>query len=94
MPYNLIPFPISIIFVFVFGLAIVAILLKLRKRGKIFSILFYLSLIIGIIVLVLLSYSVVSSLIHAPYGSSNPRPTIVLQPSILKLYIKSFLRLF
>ena len=87
MPYNLIPFPISIIFVFVFGVAVIAILWKLRERGKIFSILFYLSLIAAIMVLILFSYSVLSSIFHTYYGSSNSRPTLVPQPSILLMLI-------
>lgn len=48
MAYELIPFPISVFFVAAFVLAWVAVLYKLRKRGKIYSVLFWASLVAGI----------------------------------------------
>ena len=51
MAYELIPFPISALFVAAFVLAWIAVLYKLRKRGKIFSALFWASLIFGILLL-------------------------------------------
>ncbi len=89
MPYSLIPFPISIIVVFAFGAAILAILWNMRKRGKLFLFLFYLSLIIAIIMFALFSYSLVSSILNGPRHSSYPRPTIVPQPSVPQILLES-----
>ena len=77
MAFELIPFPISIIFVLVFGVAaIAAVLWKLRKRGKIYLILSNISLILGIIVFALLFYSIIATIQQGP-PSLNPRPTII-----------------
>jgi hypothetical protein len=51
MAYELVPFPISVLFVAAFVLAWIVVLYKLRKRGKIYSALFWASLIFGIILL-------------------------------------------
>ena len=48
MAYQLIPFPLSILFASVTALACMAVLWKLRKTGKIYSILFRASAIAGI----------------------------------------------
>ena len=53
MAFELIPFPISMLFVAAFGLAWIAVLYKLRERGKIYSILFWVSLMVGVLVFVL-----------------------------------------
>jgi hypothetical protein len=63
MTLELIPFPISILFVVVFGLACMAVLWKLRERGKIYSILFKASLIIGILLLVALLFSIITGML-------------------------------
>jgi hypothetical protein len=63
MAVELIPFPISIIFVFVFGLVCIAVLWKLRQRGKVYSILFKASLIIGILLFAALLYSIITSML-------------------------------
>jgi hypothetical protein len=48
MAFELIPFPISIIFVIVFALVFIAVLWKLRKKGKFYTVLFRLSVIIEV----------------------------------------------
>jgi hypothetical protein len=63
MAFELIPFPISIIFVLVFGVACIAVLWKLRKTGKIYSILFKVSAIAGIILLVIFLYEIIANLL-------------------------------
>jgi hypothetical protein len=52
MAFQLIPFPISIIFALVFGIAWFAILWKLRKTGKVYSVLFKLSIVAVLILIV------------------------------------------
>ena len=54
MAFQLIPFPISIIFAAVFGFAWFAVLWKLRKTEKVYSVLFKLSVIAGVILIVAL----------------------------------------
>jgi hypothetical protein len=80
MAFELIPFPISIIFVLVFGVAAIAVLRKLRKRGKFYLILFYTSLIIGVAVFALLSYSIALSMLQGPQSSNQP--ILIPQPSM------------
>lgn len=58
MAFQLIPFPISIIFALVFIIGWLAVLWKLRKTGKIYSILFKLSIIAGIILIVAFIYGI------------------------------------
>lgn len=62
MAFQLIPYPISIIFVLVFGVAWMAVLWKLRRKGKIYSILFKISLIAGVILIVALFYGIIVNL--------------------------------
>jgi hypothetical protein len=52
MAFQLIPFPISIIFAIVFGIAWFAVLWKLRKTMKVYSILFKLSVVAVVILIV------------------------------------------
>jgi len=63
MQFQLIPFPISIIFVLTFGFACMAVLWKLRKAGKIYSILFKLSVIAGVILLVVFLYGTIVNML-------------------------------
>ena len=58
MAFQLIPFPISFIFALVFIIAWLAVLWKLRKTGKIYSILFKLSIVAGIILIVAFIYGI------------------------------------
>ena len=57
MALELIPYPISIIFLVVLFFAWLVILWKMRRRAKIYSVLFYASLIIGILLLIVLLLS-------------------------------------
>jgi hypothetical protein len=77
MAFELIPFPISIIFVLVFGLAVIAVLWKLRRRGKFFLILSNLSVILGVIVFALLFYSITVSILEGPHSP----PTLIPHPA-------------
>jgi hypothetical protein len=52
MAFQLIPFPISIIFAIVFGIAWFAVLWKLYKTAKVYSVLFKLSVVAGVILVV------------------------------------------
>ena len=61
MAFELIPFPISIIFVLVFVIAWLAVLWKLRKTGKIYSILFKLSVIAGAILIGAFTYGIITN---------------------------------
>jgi hypothetical protein len=63
MAFELIPFPISIIFVLVFVFAWLAVLWKLRKTGKIYSILFKLSVIAGAILIVAFTYGIIANML-------------------------------
>jgi hypothetical protein len=63
MAFQLIPFPISIIFVLAFGFAFMAVLWKLRKTGKIYSILFNVSAIAGIILLAVFLYEIMANML-------------------------------
>ena len=59
MALNLIPFPISIIFVLVFCVVFIVMLWKLRRRGRVYSILFKASLVAGILLFIALIVSIV-----------------------------------
>jgi hypothetical protein len=61
--FELIPFPISILFVLVVGLAFIAVLWKLRKTGRIYSVLFRVSVIAGIILLALFLYEIIKNML-------------------------------
>jgi len=63
MAFELIPFPISILFIVVFGLVCIVVLWKLREKGEIYSILFKASLIIGILLFVALLYSIIAGML-------------------------------
>ncbi len=63
MAYNLIPFPIAIIFAVVFALVWVVLLWKLRKREKVYSFLFKATLIIGILLLAAFLYSIITGML-------------------------------
>ena len=63
MAFELVPFPISILFVVVFGLAWIVVLYKLRRRGRIHSVLFKANLIIGILALLLFLLSIVAGML-------------------------------
>ena len=76
MAFELIPFPISIIFVLVFGVAAIAVLWKLRKRGKIYALLSNISLILGIIIFALLFYSIIARIQQGPSSSNLPTKII------------------
>ena len=62
MTFQLILYPISIIFALVFGVAWMAVLWKLRRKGKIYPILFKISIIAGVILIVALLYGIVVNL--------------------------------
>jgi hypothetical protein len=72
MPYNLIPFPISILFIVIFGLAWIMITWKLRKKGRFYSLFFKLSLFIIVLFFVLIFYSIIANLV---------KPSIQLTPT-------------
>ncbi len=59
MAFELIPFPISIIFVLVFALVFMAVLWKLRKRGKAYNILFKIAAIVGVLLLIAFLFSII-----------------------------------
>ena len=61
--FELIPFPISILFVLVVGLDFIAVLWKLRKTGRIYSVLFRVSVIAGIILLALFLYEIITNML-------------------------------
>ena len=61
MAFELIPFPISIIFLLVFVIAWLVVLWKLRKTGKIYSIVFKLSVIAGAILIVAFIYGIIAN---------------------------------
>ncbi len=61
MPFQLIPYPISVIFALVFVVAIIAVLWRLRKNGKIYSFLFNASLVGGFLLLVVILYTIITN---------------------------------
>ena len=63
MTYELIPFPISIILVVVFVVAWIVILWKLRKSGKVYSLMFKASLIAGIVLLAAFLFSILANIL-------------------------------
>ena len=63
MAYELIPFPLSLLFVLVAGVAYMVVLCKLRKTGKIYSILFKISAIVGTILLIVFFYVIMESML-------------------------------
>ncbi len=63
MAYELIPFPISIIFILIFAVVWIIALYKLRKNGKIYSILFKISLILGAVFAASILYMLISGML-------------------------------
>ena len=63
MAFELIPFPISIIFGLVFAVPWMVVLWKLRRNGKIYSILFKMSLIAGLVLFAAILYTIVTNLL-------------------------------
>jgi len=63
MAFELIPFPISILFVLVFAVVWMIVLFKMRRSGKIYSFLFKISLIFGVVLSVLLIYSIITRML-------------------------------
>jgi hypothetical protein len=63
MPYQLIPFPIAILFAIVFVAACLAVLWKLRKEGRIYSFLFKASLVAIILFLIGIIYTILADLL-------------------------------
>ncbi len=59
MPYEIIPFPISILFAFIFVIAVVVLLWKLRRTSKIYRFLFYGFIIISVFLLIGITLTVV-----------------------------------
>ena len=56
MAYELIPFPISILFALVFGVAVIVVLWKLRGRGKVYKLLSDFTLIFAVLVVAVFIY--------------------------------------
>jgi hypothetical protein len=56
MAFQLIPFPISIIFMLVFAVVWIVVLWKLRRKGKIYSFLFKTSTIAIVILFAVILY--------------------------------------
>lgn len=63
MAFELIPFPLSVLFVVVFCVATELVLWKLRKNGKVYRMLSNLSIIVGVVVVGLVLALVVSALL-------------------------------
>ena len=63
MELELIPLPISILFVAVLAIVCLAVLFKLRKRGKVYSILFKASLLIVLLILIAILYATVMGML-------------------------------
>jgi 4-hydroxybenzoate polyprenyltransferase len=62
MAFQLIPFPISIIFVLVFGMAWIVVLWKLRRTGKIYYIIFKVNIIVGVILIIAFLYEIMTNI--------------------------------
>jgi hypothetical protein len=63
MAFELIPFPLSILFVVVFAVVVEMVLWKLRKNGKIYRMLSNVGIVVGIIVGGLVLALVISALL-------------------------------
>ena len=63
MAFQLIPFPISIIFILLFCFVFIAMLWKLREKGKMYSILFKASLVVGTLLFVALIFSIAKNML-------------------------------
>ena len=62
MAFELIPFPLSVLFVLAAGLAFMAILWKLRKTGRIYSIIFKASAVVAVIIIVMFFYEIMANM--------------------------------
>jgi hypothetical protein len=60
MAFQLIPFPISIIFGLVFCLAFVAVLWKLRRSGKIYNTLYRAGTAVAMLLFLLIIFSLIT----------------------------------
>ncbi len=60
MAFELIPFPISILFVLVFGVVWMVVLWKLRRKARIYSILFKISLFAILALLIIFIYTILT----------------------------------
>ncbi len=60
MAFELIPFPISILFVLVFAIVWIIVLWKLRRKAKIYSILFKISLFVALALILIFAYSILT----------------------------------
>ncbi len=56
MALDLIPYPLSILFALALGFACTVILWKMRKRAKIFSLLFYVVLVFELVLALIVLY--------------------------------------
>jgi 4-hydroxybenzoate polyprenyltransferase len=63
MAFELIPFPLSILFGLVFAVAWMVVLWKLRRKGKIYSILFKVNLIAGLVLFAAILYTILTNLL-------------------------------
>jgi hypothetical protein len=63
MSFNLIPFPLSLIFIVVFGVVIEAVLWKLRKNGSGYRWLSNFALVAGTVIAALTLYLILKPLI-------------------------------
>ena len=79
MAFELIPFPISIIFIVVFCSVFIAALWKLRKKGKIYSILFKVSIVVGVFLIAAIIFSIAQNMVNAP--------TVLVLNELQKIYV-------
>ncbi len=63
MAYQLIPFPLSLLFVLIFGIAYFVALWKLRRIARVYSILFKISIIAGIILIIAFFYGIIANIL-------------------------------
>ena len=63
MAFELIPFPLSILFVVVFAVVVELVLWKLRKNGKVYRMLSNVGIVVGVIVVGLVLALVASALL-------------------------------
>ena len=63
MSFELIPFPLSILFVVVFAVVVELVLWKLRKNGKVYRMLSNVGIVVGVVVVGLVLALVTSALL-------------------------------
>ena len=63
MAFELIPFPLSILFVVVFAVVVELVLWKLRKNGKVYRMLSNVGIVVGVVVVGLVLALVASALL-------------------------------